>query len=91
MKVQGLNHNVYTEKKKRLHLLSWSKESQQDVYEPQIHNVVIYNHKLTNSSQPTRMDRNIKGGSKQFGEFVLGKSPLVRINLDNKREGCKDC
>ena len=30
------------------------------------------------------MDRNIKGGSKQFGELVLGKSPLVRINLDNK-------
>ena len=31
VKVQGLNHNVYTEKKKRLNLLSWSKESQQDV------------------------------------------------------------
>ena len=30
------------------------------------------------------MDRNIKGGSKQFGELVLGKSPLVRTNLDNK-------
>ena len=34
MKVQGLNHNVYTEKKKRLNLLSWSKGSQQDVEEP---------------------------------------------------------